>query len=47
MSAEDRSRWDARYGEEPRLAALAPAPALVSHAHLFPRRGRVLDVACG
>lgn len=47
MANDDRERWNRRYREEPRLAALSPSPLLVAHAELLPAAGRALDLACG
>lgn len=49
MSEEDRVRWDTRY------RALEPAPAgdpgppamYAPYEHLFPTKGRALELACG
>jgi SAM-dependent methyltransferase len=39
------ANWDARYRESPGPAE--PAELLTEFAHLLPRRGRALDIACG
>lgn len=46
MTAGDRSRWEARYGQMPDGASEPPSAVLARHA---PRtaNGRALDVACG
>jgi len=55
MSADDASRWDARYAE---AAVLEPAPPIAWERYatvrdrqvtldVFPTSGRALDVACG
>lgn len=47
MSEQDRTRWDAAYTDRD----AAPTPGLPAvfrdHAHLFPRTGTALEIACG
>lgn len=41
-----QAKWDARYAEG-RVEDSAPCGVLVEYAHLLPRAGRALDLACG
>lgn len=41
-----RDKWDRTYGSKAVEAAAWPR-VLSENAHLLPRRGRALDVACG
>jgi tellurite methyltransferase len=45
MSESDRTKWNARFGEQRELSP--PSPFLLELDELLPRRGRALDVAGG
>src|SRR5947207_5733283 len=47
MSRADRERWEKKYAAGNPNPAFAPDPLLVQYAHLLPRQGLALDVACG
>ena len=42
-----RSKWNAKYATADRVETARPCTALRDFAHLLPRTGRALDVACG
>lgn len=49
MSAEDRTRWDAKYADRlaPAPDTIAPAAVFAPFADRFPVAGHALDIACG
>ena len=49
MSEADRLRWDRRHSRngEPRAGQDGPPSVFAPFAHLFPSKGRALDIACG
>lgn len=47
MSAEDRTRWDAKYAGRSLLDAIGPATVFAPFADVFPAAGHALDIACG
>lgn len=46
MSAEDRSKWDAKYADQQEIAT-TPSRSLTALAEYLPASGRALDVAGG
>ncbi|AGA33901.1 Methyltransferase type 12 [Thioalkalivibrio nitratireducens DSM 14787] len=46
MNDDIRSKWDARHAEGD-VAAARPCAVLEAYAHLLPRAGTALDLACG
>lgn len=49
MSAEDRTRWDAKYAGRgvPGSDTIGPAAVFAPFVDAFPTAGRALDIACG
>lgn len=47
MNETLRERWEDRYRERQAAPASAPCRVLAEHAHLLPRSGAALDLACG
>lgn len=47
MSAEDRTRWDAKYSGRSLSDAIGPAAVFAPFADVFPVAGHALDIACG
>ncbi|MCG7900316.1 MAG: methyltransferase domain-containing protein [Candidatus Thiodiazotropha lotti] len=44
-SQQLRIKWDQRYADEEKIAR--PAEVLLNNAHLLPKQGSTLDLACG
>ncbi|MET0081068.1 MAG: methyltransferase domain-containing protein, partial [Candidatus Thiodiazotropha lotti] len=44
-SQQLRIKWDQRYADEEKVAR--PAEVLLNNAHLLPKQGSALDLACG
>ncbi|MGB3477003.1 MAG: class I SAM-dependent methyltransferase, partial [Mycobacterium sp.] len=47
MSAEDRTRWDAKYAGRSLPGSIGPAAVFAPFADVFPTAGHALDIACG
>ncbi|ORV44766.1 SAM-dependent methyltransferase [Mycolicibacter engbaekii] len=47
MSAEDRTRWDAKYAGRSVAGAIGPAEQFAAFADEFPVSGHAVDIACG
>lgn len=47
MSAEDRTRWDAKYAGRSLPGSIGPAAVFAPFADAFPTAGFALDIACG